>query len=81
MAAEKTYGLEKTLQDLDERARQSGTTDSELSELEVSVASAMAQVQQAESEVRGRNPLLTFFMHFFFNLIFVLFRCQILNPG
>lgn len=51
MAAEKTYGLEKTLQDLDERTRQSGTTDSELSELEVSVASAMAHVQQAESEV------------------------------
>ncbi|XP_073409376.1 melanophilin isoform X2 [Dendrobates tinctorius] len=51
MAAEKTYGLEKNLQDLEERARQSGTTDSELSELEVSVASAMAQVEQTESEV------------------------------
>ncbi|XP_056390903.1 melanophilin isoform X8 [Hyla sarda] len=51
MVADKTYGLEKNLQDLEERARQSGTTDSELSELEVSVASAMAQVQQAESEV------------------------------
>ncbi|XP_073502781.1 melanophilin isoform X1 [Phyllobates terribilis] len=51
MAADKTYGLEKNLQDLEERARQSGTTDSELSELEVSVASAMAQVQQTESEV------------------------------
>ncbi|XP_073502784.1 melanophilin isoform X2 [Phyllobates terribilis] len=36
MAADKTYGLEKNLQDLEERARQSGTTDSELSELEVS---------------------------------------------
>ncbi|XP_069589442.1 melanophilin isoform X6 [Ranitomeya imitator] len=51
MTADKTYGLEKNLQDLEERARQSGTTDSELSELEVSVASAMAQVQQTESEV------------------------------
>ncbi|KAG8559207.1 hypothetical protein GDO81_017267 [Engystomops pustulosus] len=51
MVADKTYGLEKNLHDLEERARQSGTTDSELSELEVSVASAMAQVQQAESEV------------------------------
>ncbi|XP_056390897.1 melanophilin isoform X2 [Hyla sarda] len=36
MVADKTYGLEKNLQDLEERARQSGTTDSELSELEVS---------------------------------------------
>ncbi|XP_040295815.1 melanophilin isoform X6 [Bufo bufo] len=51
MIADKTYRLEKNLQDLEERTRQSGTTDSELSELEVSVASAMAQVQQAESEV------------------------------
>ncbi|XP_063286080.1 melanophilin isoform X3 [Pelobates fuscus] len=51
MAAEKAYGLEKNLKDLEERACQSGTTDSELSEIEVSVASAMAQVQQAESEV------------------------------
>ncbi|XP_075140051.1 melanophilin isoform X6 [Leptodactylus fuscus] len=51
IVADKTYGLEKNLQDLEERARQSGTTDSELSELEVSVASAMAQVQQTESEV------------------------------
>ncbi|XP_063789278.1 melanophilin isoform X5 [Pseudophryne corroboree] len=51
MVADKTYGLERSLQDLEEMARQSGTTDSELSELEVSVASAMAQVQQTESEV------------------------------
>ncbi|CAN2389123.1 melanophilin [Pristimantis euphronides] len=51
MTAEKTYRLEKNLQDLEEQACQSGTTDSELSELEVSVASAMAQVQQTESEV------------------------------
>ncbi|KAG8559209.1 hypothetical protein GDO81_017267 [Engystomops pustulosus] len=36
MVADKTYGLEKNLHDLEERARQSGTTDSELSELEVS---------------------------------------------
>lgn len=50
-AADKAYGLEKSLQELEERALQSGTTDSELSELEVSVASAMAQVQQTESEV------------------------------
>ncbi|KAM4697339.1 melanophilin isoform 3-T3 [Rhinophrynus dorsalis] len=51
VVAEKTYGLDKDLQDLEERAQQSTTTDSELSELEVSVASAMAQVQQTESEV------------------------------
>ncbi|XP_075036481.1 melanophilin isoform X5 [Mixophyes fleayi] len=51
MVANKTYGLERKLQDLEEKARQSGTTDSELSELEVSIASAMAQVQQTESEV------------------------------
>ncbi|KAM5151558.1 melanophilin isoform 3-T4 [Mantella aurantiaca] len=51
MAADKAYGLEKSLQELEEKARQSGTTDSEISELEVSVASAMAQVQQTESEV------------------------------
>ncbi|XP_073489741.1 melanophilin isoform X5 [Aquarana catesbeiana] len=51
IAADKAYGLEKSLQELEERALQSGTTDSELSELEVSVASAMAQVQQTESEV------------------------------
>ncbi|KAG8432575.1 hypothetical protein GDO86_017001 [Hymenochirus boettgeri] len=51
MAAEKTYGLDKNLKELEEYACQSGTTDSELSELEVSVASAMAQVQQTESEV------------------------------
>ncbi|XP_040295816.1 melanophilin isoform X7 [Bufo bufo] len=36
MIADKTYRLEKNLQDLEERTRQSGTTDSELSELEVS---------------------------------------------
>ncbi|XP_044160023.1 melanophilin isoform X7 [Bufo gargarizans] len=36
MVADKTYRLEKNLQDLEERALQSGTTDSELSELEVS---------------------------------------------
>ncbi|KAM8934132.1 melanophilin [Pelodytes ibericus] len=51
MSAAKAYGLERNLQDLEERAHQSGTTDSELSELEVSVASAMAQVHQTESEV------------------------------
>uniref|UniRef100_A0A8C5N0B1 Melanophilin n=1 Tax=Leptobrachium leishanense TaxID=445787 RepID=A0A8C5N0B1_9ANUR len=51
MAAEQAYGLERNLRDMEERARQSGTTDSELSELEVSAASAMAQVQQTESEV------------------------------
>ncbi|KAM4626951.1 melanophilin [Discoglossus pictus] len=48
---QKVYVVDRKLRDMEERARQSGTTDSELSELEVSVASAMAQVQQAESEV------------------------------
>ena len=53
LTAGKTYLLEKTLKDLEEGARHSGTTDSELSELEGKVASAAAQVQQAESEVRA----------------------------
>ncbi|MEE6490874.1 hypothetical protein FKM82_016037, partial [Ascaphus truei] len=51
IVTETAPGLEKKLRDMEERARQSGTTDSELSELEVNVASATAQVQQAESEV------------------------------
>ncbi|XP_058888494.1 melanophilin-like isoform X4 [Acipenser ruthenus] len=53
MVAGKTYSLEKTLKDLEETAksRYSGTTDSELSELEDKVASAAATVQNTESEV------------------------------
>ncbi|KFQ29673.1 Melanophilin, partial [Merops nubicus] len=51
LTAGKTYQLEKTLKDLEEGAQHSGTTDSELSELEDKVASVAAQVQQAESEV------------------------------
>ncbi|KAM6070331.1 melanophilin isoform 3-T3 [Chlamydotis macqueenii] len=51
LTAGKTYRLEKTLKELEEGAQHSGTTDSELSELEDKVASAAAQVQQAESEV------------------------------
>ncbi|XP_062434337.1 melanophilin [Rhea pennata] len=51
LAAGKTYQLEKTLEELEEGAQHGGTTDSELSELEDRVASAAAQVQQAESEV------------------------------
>ncbi|XP_067404772.1 melanophilin isoform X2 [Emydura macquarii macquarii] len=51
MTAGKTYGLEKTLRELEEHARHSGTTDSELSELEDKVASTAVQVQRAESEV------------------------------
>lgn len=53
LTAGKTYRLEKTLKELEEGAQHSGTTDSELSELEDKVASAAAQVQQAESEVRA----------------------------
>ncbi|XP_044887638.1 melanophilin isoform X4 [Mauremys mutica] len=49
--AGKTSGLEQTPRDLAERARHSGTTDSELSELEDKVASAAVQMQHAESEV------------------------------
>ncbi|XP_069472082.1 melanophilin isoform X2 [Ambystoma mexicanum] len=49
--AGKTYGLEKRLRSLEEQAQQSGTTDSELSELEVGVASAAVLVQHTESEV------------------------------
>ncbi|XP_010406175.2 melanophilin isoform X4 [Corvus cornix cornix] len=51
LTAGKTYQLEKTLKELEEGAQHSGTTDSELSELEDKVASAAAQVQQAESEI------------------------------
>ncbi|NXD15431.1 MELPH protein, partial [Nothocercus nigrocapillus] len=51
LTAGKTYRLEKTLEELEEGAQHGGTTDSELSELEDRVASAAAQVQQAESEV------------------------------
>ncbi|XP_053554831.1 melanophilin isoform X4 [Bombina bombina] len=50
LGTQKPHGLVRLL-DTEERALQSTTTDSELSELEVSVASAMAQVQQTESEV------------------------------
>lgn len=53
LTAGKTYQLEKTLKELEEGAQHCGTTDSELSELEDKVASAAAQVQQAESEVRA----------------------------
>ncbi|MBN3272851.1 MELPH protein, partial [Polyodon spathula] len=54
MAASKTYSLEKKLKDLEESAksRYSGTTDSELSELEDKVAYAAAAVQNTESEVK-----------------------------
>ncbi|XP_064015510.1 melanophilin isoform X5 [Pogoniulus pusillus] len=51
LTAGKTYQLEKTLKELEEGTQHSGTTDSELSELEDKVASAATQVQQAESEV------------------------------
>ncbi|XP_066544015.1 melanophilin isoform X6 [Amia ocellicauda] len=53
MATGKSYNLEKKLKELEESAknRYSGTTDSELSELEDKVASAAAKVQHAESEV------------------------------
>lgn len=58
LAAGKAYQLETTLSELEEGARHCGTTDSELSELEDKVASAAAQVQQAESEVRAHQELL-----------------------
>ncbi|XP_057245877.1 melanophilin isoform X6 [Malurus melanocephalus] len=51
LTAGKAYQLENTLKELEEGAQHSGTTDSELSELEDKVASAAAQVQQAESEI------------------------------
>uniref|UniRef100_A0A493TC35 Melanophilin n=1 Tax=Anas platyrhynchos platyrhynchos TaxID=8840 RepID=A0A493TC35_ANAPP len=51
LTAGKTYQLESTLVELEEGAQHSGTTDSELSELEDKVASAAARVQQAESEI------------------------------
>ncbi|XP_043548994.1 melanophilin-like [Chiloscyllium plagiosum] len=56
MAASTNYGLERQLKDLEEQARSrqsytTTTTDSELSELEDKVASAVAKVQCTESEV------------------------------
>ncbi|GCB69322.1 hypothetical protein scyTo_0001033 [Scyliorhinus torazame] len=56
MAASTNHGLEIQLKDLEERARSrqshtTTTTDSELSELEDKVASAVAKVQYTESEV------------------------------
>ncbi|XP_074857509.1 melanophilin isoform X2 [Carettochelys insculpta] len=51
MPAGKTNAPGETLRDGEDRARHSGTTDSELSELEDKVLSAAAQVQRAESEV------------------------------
>ncbi|XP_068542350.1 melanophilin isoform X2 [Anas acuta] len=51
LTAGKTYQLESTLVELEEGAQHSGTTDSELSELEDKVASAAARVQQAENEI------------------------------
>ncbi|KAJ6665330.1 hypothetical protein lerEdw1_004379 [Lerista edwardsae] len=47
----KVHGLEKMLKDPDDHARLSATTDSELSELEDKVASAVAQMRHTESEV------------------------------
>ncbi|KAM6464990.1 melanophilin isoform 4-T4 [Liasis olivaceus] len=43
--------LQKRLRDLDDQAHHSATTDSELSELEDKMASAMAEVQRTETEV------------------------------
>ncbi|XP_075790153.1 melanophilin isoform X7 [Pelodiscus sinensis] len=51
VTAGETGGPDKAPRDVEERARHSGTTDSELSELEDKVASTAVQVQQAESEV------------------------------
>ncbi|XP_046777215.1 melanophilin isoform X5 [Gallus gallus] len=51
LTAGKAYQLETTLTELEEGAQHCGTTDLELSELEDKVASAAAQVQQAESEI------------------------------
>nr|ACD14083.1 melanophilin transcript variant 1 [Numida meleagris] len=51
LAAGKAYQLETTLTELEEGARHGSTTNSELLELEDKVASAAAQVQQAESEI------------------------------
>lgn len=54
------YGLEGTLGDLEHCARSisSGTTDTELAFLEDQVATAAAQVQQSELQVRFRSPML-----------------------
>ncbi|KAM4697338.1 melanophilin isoform 2-T2 [Rhinophrynus dorsalis] len=56
VVAEKTYGLDKDLQDLEERAQQSTTTDSELSELEVSdIESRIAALSAAGLTVTPSN--------------------------
>lgn len=54
LTAGAVYGLEGTLGDLEHCARSisSGTTDTELSFLEDQVATAAAQVQQSELQVR-----------------------------
>lgn len=58
LTAGAVYGLEGTLGDLEHCARSisSGTTDTELSFLEDQVATAAAQVQQSELQVRLRAP-------------------------
>lgn len=58
LTAGAVYGLEGTLGDLEHCARSisSGTTDTELAFLEDQVASAAAQVQQSELQVRLRSP-------------------------
>ncbi|KAM6464989.1 melanophilin isoform 3-T3 [Liasis olivaceus] len=50
--------LQKRLRDLDDQAHHSATTDSELSELEDKMASAMAEVQRTETEVMSMPQVL-----------------------
>lgn len=60
LTAGAVYGLEGTLGDLEHCARSisSGTTDTELAFLEDQIATAAAQVQQSELQVRFRSPML-----------------------
>lgn len=60
LTAGAVYGLEGTLGDLEHCARSisSGTTDTELAFLEDQVATAAAQVQQSELQVRLRSAML-----------------------
>ncbi len=69
MAAGTVYGLEAELGDLEECARciSGSTTDRELAYLEDQVASAAAQVQQSELQVRSAWTLCS--LSLFLNLI------------
>lgn len=85
LTAGAVYGLEGTLGDLEHCARSisSGTTDTELAFLEDQVATAAAQVQQSELQVRFRSPMLNKSDRLGLKkyACFYFLRCQTLRPG